>query len=64
MDPIRNERMDIVGYREEVPGGRVNIRDKHRELVGWIQIGHTRKADGTVASFQETEGLLYREFER
>lgn len=63
MEPIRNERMEIVGYREEVPGGRVNIRDKHRQLVGWTQLGQTRSKDGTLVSFQENEGLLYRELD-
>lgn len=63
MEPIRNERMDIVGYREEGSGGRVNIRDKHRELVGWTQLGRTRKKDGTLVSFQENEGLLYKDLD-
>ena len=63
MEPIRNERMEIVGYREPVPGGRVNIRDKHRKLVGWTQFGQTRNQDGTLVSFQENEGLLYRELD-
>jgi len=63
MESIRNEKMEIVGYREEGPGGRVSIRDKHRVLVGWTQFGQTRNKDGTLVSFQENEGLLYREFD-
>jgi len=62
MEPIRNERQEIVGYRESVPDGRLNPRDKHGQLVGWTQFGQTRSKDGTIVSFQENEGLLYREF--
>jgi hypothetical protein len=61
MEPIRNQDQEIVGYREPVPGGRVNIRDKHGQLVGWTQFGQTRSKDGTIVSFQENEGFLYRE---
>ncbi len=64
MEPIRNERHEIVGYRQELPGGRVDVRNKNGELVGWTAFGQTRKADGTLASFQESEGLFYRELER
>ncbi len=63
MEPIRDESMQIVGYRQEVPGGRVNIRNKNRELVGWTQFEQTRKKDGTLVSFQENEGLLYRDLD-
>ena len=63
MEPIRNEHQEIVGYREQVPGGRVNVRNKNRELVGWTQFDQTRNKDGTLVSFQESEGLLYRDLE-
>ena len=63
MEPIRNKRMEIVGYRDEVAGDRVNIRDKHRELVGWTQFEQTRSKDGTLVSFQENEGLLYKDLD-
>ena len=63
MEPIRNERMEIVGYREEGPGDRVNIRNKNRELVGWTALGQTRRKDGTLVSFQENEGLLYKDLD-
>ena len=63
MEPIRNERMEIVGDREEAPGGRVNVRDKHREMVGWTQFGQTRNKDGTLVSFQENEGVRYKDLE-
>ncbi len=63
LEPIRNERHEIVGYRQELPTGRVDVRNKNGELVGWTAFGQTRKADGTLASFQESEGLLYREFD-
>jgi hypothetical protein len=63
MEPIRNDHHEIVGYREEVPGGRVNVRDKHGQLVGWTRFGQTRNKDGTLVSFQENEGLLYRELD-
>ena len=64
MEPIRNEHQDVVGYREEAPGGRTNIRDKNRDLVGWTQFGQTRSKDGTIVSFQDNEGLLYRDLDR
>ena len=64
LEPIRNERNEIVGYRQELPGGRVDVRNKNSELVGWTAFGQTRNNDGTLVSFQENEGLLYREFER
>ena len=60
MTPIRNEKHEIIGYREE-DGGRVQIRTKEGKLVGWTASGQTRKADGTIASFQENDGLLYRD---
>ena len=63
MEPIRNERMEIVGYRQELPDGRVNVRNKNRELVGWTQFEQTRKKDGTLVSFQENEGLLYKDLD-
>ncbi len=63
MEPIRNEHQEIVGYREEVSGGRVNIRDKHRDLIGWTQFRQTRSQDGTLVSFQENEGLLYKDLD-
>ncbi len=61
MEPIRNEHQEIVGYREPVPVGRVIVRDKHGQLVGWTQFGQTRKKGGTLVSFQENEGLLYKD---
>ena len=42
-------------------GGRVQVRDKKGRLIGWTTSGQTRKADGTIESFQEDEGLLYRD---
>ena len=63
MEPIRNEKMEIIGYRQEGSGDRVNIRNKHAELVGWTAFGQTRRKDGTLASFQENEGLLYGDLE-
>ncbi len=63
MEPIRNEHQEIVGYREEVSGGRVNVRNKNRDLVGWTQFDQTRSKDGTLASFQENEGLLYKDLD-
>ena len=63
LEPIRNEHQEIVGYREEASGGRVNIRSKNRELVGWTQFEQTRSKDGTLVSFQENEGLLYKDLD-
>ncbi len=63
MEPIRNERMEIVGYREEAPGGRVNVRDKNGELVGWTEFGQTKSKDGNLVSLQENEGVLYRDLD-
>jgi hypothetical protein len=63
MEPIRNEHQEIVGYREQAPGGRVNVRNKNRELVGWTQFDQTRNKDGTLASFQKNEGLLYMDLD-
>jgi hypothetical protein len=60
MTPICNEKHEIVGYRQE-DGGQVKIRDKHGELVGWTASGQTRAKDGMVVSFQEREGLLYKD---
>ena len=45
LEPIRNERHEIVGYRQELPGGRVDVRNKNGELVGWTAFGQTRKKD-------------------
>ena len=59
MEAIRNEKHEIIGYRQE-DGDRVQIRTKEGELVGWTAFGQTRKADGTIASFEENEGLLYK----
>ena len=61
MTPIRNEKYEIIGYRQEQVDGRVSVRNKQGELVAWTASGQTRKADGTIASFQENEGLLYRD---
>lgn len=61
MTPIRNEKQQIIGYRQEQPEGQVKVRDKHGELVGWTVFGHTRKADGSIVSFQENQGLLYKD---
>lgn len=61
MTPIRNERQEIIGYRQEQADGRVTVRTKHGELVGWTAFGQTRRADGALVSFQDNEGLLYRE---
>ena len=60
MEAIRNEKHEIIGYRQE-DGGRVQVRDKEGKLVGWTASGQTRKADGTIASFQDNEGLLYKD---
>ena len=62
-EPIRDHRMEIVGYRQELSDGRVNIRDKSRELVGWTVFGQTRNKDGSLVSFQENKGLLYKDLE-
>ncbi len=59
MTPFPNERHEIFGYRQD-EDGQVKIRDKHGELVGWTAFGQTRAEDGTVVSFQENEGLLYK----
>ena len=61
MTPIRNEKHEIIGYRQEQPDGQVKIRDKHAELVGWTAFGQTRAKDGTLVSFQKREGLLYKD---
>jgi hypothetical protein len=61
MTPIRNERQEIIGYRQELADGRVFIRDRHGQIVGWTTFGQTRTADGTLVSFQNNEGLLYRD---
>ena len=61
MTPIRNEKREIIGYHQDQPDGRVSIRDKHGELVGWTAFRQTRAKDGTLVSFQDNEGLLYRE---
>jgi hypothetical protein len=61
MTPIRNEKHEIIGYRQEQPDGQVKIRNKHGELVGWTAFGQTRAKDGALVSFQEDEGLLYRD---
>ena len=61
MEAIRNEHMETIGYREEHRDGRVTVRNKEGELVGWVACGSTRKADGFLVSFQESEGLLYGE---
>ena len=60
MEAIRNEKHEIIGYRQE-QGDRVQVRNKQGKLIGWTASGQTRKADGTIASFQENEGLLYRD---
>ncbi len=52
MEPIRNESHEIVGDR-----------NKNGELVGWTAFAQTRKKDGTLVSFQENEGLLYKELD-
>jgi hypothetical protein len=59
LEAIRDKDMRIVGYRQAGPDGQVNIRDKDGQLVGWTALGQTRNSDGTVASFQAHEGLLY-----
>ena len=63
LEPIRNERHEIVGYRQELPAGRVDVRNKNGELVGWTAFGQTRSKDGSLVSFQENEGLLYQDLE-
>ena len=50
-----------AGWGQEQPDGRTNIRTKQGELVGWTAFGQTRNADGTIASFQDNEGLLYKD---
>ena len=57
---FRNEKHEIIGYRQE-DGDRVQIRTKEGELGGWTDSGQTRKADGTIASFQQNEGRLYKD---
>ena len=42
MTPIRNEKQEIIGYRQEQSDGPVKSRDKHGELVGWTAFGQTR----------------------
>ena len=59
MEAIRNEKHEIIGYRQQ-DGDPVQVRTKKGELVGLTASGQTRKADGTIASLQENEGLLYR----
>ena len=61
MKAIRNERQEIIGYRQEQQDGRVNVRTKHGELVGWTAFGQTRAKDGTLVSFQDNEGILYKD---
>ena len=61
MEAIRNEKHEIIGYRQEQSNGRVSVRNKEGELVGWTASGQTRKADGTLVSFQGNEGLLYKD---
>ncbi len=61
MEAIRNKRHEIIGYRQEHPDGQVKIRDKHGELVGWTAFGQTRARDGVLVSFQQDEGLLYKD---
>lgn len=60
MEAIRNEKHEIIGYREE-QGTRIQVRNKEGKLIGWTASGQTREADGTIASFQESEGLLYKD---
>ena len=36
MEAIRNEHMETIGYREEHRDGRVTVRNKEGELVGWV----------------------------
>ena len=59
MTPIRNEKQEIIGYRQEQPDDRVKIRDKHGELVGWTAFGQTKAKDGKLVSFQEREGVVW-----
>jgi hypothetical protein len=59
MTPIRNEKHEIIDYRQEQSDGQVKIRDKGGELVGWTAFEQTRAKDGMVVSFQEEVGLLY-----
>ena len=58
LEPIRNERHETVGYRQGAPAGRVDVRNKNGELVGWTEFGQTKSKDGNLVSFQENEGLL------
>ena len=60
VEAIRDENMQIIGYRQQGSDGRVNIRNKQGELVGWTALGQTRVADGRLLSFQEREGLIYK----
>lgn len=55
MTPIRNEKQEIIGYRQKQPDGQVKIRDKHGELVAWTGFGQTRAKDGTVVSLRGNE---------
>ena len=60
MEPIRDRNMRIIGYRQRGAGDQINIRNRKGELIGWVAFGQTRRADGSIVSFQSNEGLLYK----
>ena len=51
MEAIRDEKMQIVGYRQQGPDGRVNIRNRKGELVGWTVLGRRGKQTGRLFHF-------------
>jgi hypothetical protein len=46
--PIRIEKHEIIGYRQEKPDGQFKIRDKHGELVGMRAFGQTIAKNGRL----------------
>jgi hypothetical protein len=44
MEPMRNEHQEIVGYREPVPDGRVNVRDKHASSAASSRPSYTKSS--------------------
>jgi hypothetical protein len=59
MEAIRNEKHEIIGYRQEDSDGRVQVRTEEGELVRRTASGQSRKADGTIVSFQDNEAPVY-----
>jgi hypothetical protein len=48
MTPIPNERQEIPWCCQEQPDGRVDVRTKNGELVGWTANRQTRAKDCTI----------------